>query len=130
MDLHPQILKAVAMMAGVSFPDLSPGEARATLREKVALLNPLEVGDGHFGEVAGDLRAHHRRTAAHIGIVRRLVAASEWRKIPSVQGREDPSEDNEDGNDDAPPRNIGRPPFPGFRLDGRVFGNLGLSLAL
>ncbi|HCP01851.1 MAG TPA: hypothetical protein DIT35_10205 [Rhodospirillaceae bacterium] len=39
MDLHPQILKAIAMMAGISFPDLSPGEARATLREKVALLN-------------------------------------------------------------------------------------------
>ena len=41
MDLHPQIQKAVAMMAGVSFPDLSPGEARATLREKVALLNQV-----------------------------------------------------------------------------------------
>lgn len=25
MELHPQIRKAVGMMAGVSFPDLSPG---------------------------------------------------------------------------------------------------------
>jgi acetyl esterase len=43
MELHPQILKAVSMMAGVSFPDLSPGEARATLRERVALLNQAPV---------------------------------------------------------------------------------------
>jgi acetyl esterase len=43
MELHPQIRKAVGMMAGVSFPDLSPGEARATLREKVALLNQPPV---------------------------------------------------------------------------------------
>lgn len=39
MELHPQILKAVSMMAGVNFPDLSPGEARAVLRDRVALLN-------------------------------------------------------------------------------------------
>lgn len=39
MDLHPQVLKAISLMAGVSFPDLPPGEARAVLREKVALLN-------------------------------------------------------------------------------------------
>ena len=43
MDLHPQMRKAIAMMAGVSFPDLSPGEARAVLREKVALLNQPAV---------------------------------------------------------------------------------------
>ncbi len=41
MDLHPQVLKAISLMAGVSFPDLPPGEARAVLREKVALLNQL-----------------------------------------------------------------------------------------
>jgi len=39
MDLHPQVLKAISLMAGVSFPDLPPGEARAVLRERVALLN-------------------------------------------------------------------------------------------
>jgi acetyl esterase len=39
MDLHPQMLKAVGMMAGLSFADLTPGEARSVLREKVALLN-------------------------------------------------------------------------------------------
>ena len=39
MELHPQIRKAVGMMAGVDLADLSPGEARAILREKVALLN-------------------------------------------------------------------------------------------
>lgn len=39
MDLHPQVLKAISLMAGISFPDLTPGEARAVLRERVALLN-------------------------------------------------------------------------------------------
>ncbi|NNE82801.1 MAG: alpha/beta hydrolase [Alphaproteobacteria bacterium] len=43
MELHPQIRKAVGMMAGVSFPDLTPGEARATLRERVAILNQAPV---------------------------------------------------------------------------------------
>ena len=41
MDLHPQVLKAISLMAGVSFPDLPPGKARAVLREKVALLNQV-----------------------------------------------------------------------------------------
>ena len=43
MELHPQIRKAAGMMAGVNFPDLSPGEARATLRERVAILNQAPV---------------------------------------------------------------------------------------
>lgn len=43
MELHPQIRKAVGMMAGVSFPDLTPGEARAVLRERVAILNQPPV---------------------------------------------------------------------------------------
>ena len=41
MDLHPQVLKAISLMAGVSFPDLPPGEARAVLRERVALMNQV-----------------------------------------------------------------------------------------
>ena len=41
MELHTQVLKAISLMAGVSFPGLPPGEARAVLREKVALLNQV-----------------------------------------------------------------------------------------
>ena len=68
--------------------------------EQFALLHALEVRHRHFDEVACNLRTDDRGAAADIGVVRRFIAACEWRQAPGEQRYEHAEEDCPDRHHD------------------------------